>query len=378
MTPKANQGQKHPNAAKYPKKPSRSRDLDSYFEGADWAKDISVGAMAHALLPTRHFYERFGDHVRLWINEESTHQDEIRSSFDIEAKEALQEQGIDVRDRALTMQSAREHLAAKLAQERRQDVQAERAEQLMTDEKLKEKYFLEIADEVGRLRGMSKKRFQTEVDACISNVYEQAYLNRLQTMFDKSKEAQSLERRRMFIRLKRFLFRSRCVVQGSESHEKQVERLQNYSYRLPHLTESWEKSWRDTEHPAIQKSPLHHLSKAIGRVSYSPIELTKEYLTNPKMRDQLSMLTVDKEELLKLQEDLYANPQKWTEILTKRERTDWGQPRHFWSLHRLEDKDVRFADYQYWQTLASSDGAPDALEHWPWYREYMAYMTWYE
>ena len=113
-------------------------------------------------------------------------------------------------------------------------------------------------------------------------------------MFDKSKEAQSLERRRMFIRLKRFLFRSRCVVQGSESHEKQVERLQNYSYRLPHLTESWEKSWRDTEHPAIQKSPLHHLSKAIGRVSYSPIELTKEYLTNPKMRDQLSMLTVDK------------------------------------------------------------------------------------
>ena len=122
--------------------------------------------------------------MRLWINEESTHQDEIRSSFDIEAKEALQEQGIDVRDRALTMQSAREHLAAKLAQERREDVQAERAEQLMTDEKLKEKYFLEIADEVGRLRGMSKKRFQSEVDSCISNVYEQAYLNRLQTMFD--------------------------------------------------------------------------------------------------------------------------------------------------------------------------------------------------
>ena len=66
------------------------------------------------------------------------------------------------------------------------------------------------------------------------------------------------------------------------------------------------------------------------------------------MRGQLSMLTVDKEELLKLQEDLYANPQKWTEILTKRERTDWGQERHFWSLHRLQDQDVRFADYQYW------------------------------
>ena len=98
--------------------------------------------MAHALLPTRHHYQRFGDQVRLWINEESTMMDEIRSSFDLEVKEALQEQGIDVRDRALTMQSAREHLAAKLAQERRDHVQAERATQLMTDEKLKEKYFV--------------------------------------------------------------------------------------------------------------------------------------------------------------------------------------------------------------------------------------------
>ena len=59
--------------------------------------------MAHALLPTRHYYDRFGDHVRLWINEQSTTQDDLRMYFDVEAKEALHEQGIDVRDRALTM-----------------------------------------------------------------------------------------------------------------------------------------------------------------------------------------------------------------------------------------------------------------------------------
>ena len=145
--------------------------------------------MAHALLPTRHFYARFGDHVRLWINEESTHQDEIRASFDLEAKEALQEQGIDVRDRALTMQSAREHLAGKLAQERRDSVQAERAQQLMTDEKLKQKYFLEIAQEVEKLRKMSQEEFQGEIDQCVQTVFEQAYISRLQKMFDKSKEA---------------------------------------------------------------------------------------------------------------------------------------------------------------------------------------------
>ena len=128
-----------------------------------------------------------------------------------------------------------------------------------------------------------------------------------------------MERRRMFLRLKRFLFKSRCIQQGQESYDKQIDRLKNYTYKLPHCTESWEKSWRDQSNPAIKKSPLFYISKAIGRASMSPIELTKEYLTNPEARDRLSMLTIDKEELLKLQEDVYANPMKYEAILTKRE-----------------------------------------------------------
>ena len=115
--------------------------------------------------------------------------------------------------------------------------------------------------------------------------------------------------------------------------------MSNYSYKMPHLSENWEKSWRDVdvEHPQIVKSPLHHIAKAIGRVSISPIELTKEYMTNPKTRDQLSMLTVDKKELLKLQDDIYANPQKYEEIFSKQDHIDWGQNRHFWSPHRRND-----------------------------------------
>ena len=84
----------------------------------------------------------------------------------------------------------------------------------------------------------------------------------------------------------------------------------------------------------IEKSPLFHLSKAIGRVTYSPIELTREYLTNPEARDQLSMLTVDKEELLKIQEDIYANPGKYQAMFTKQEPIDWGMTRHFWHPER--------------------------------------------
>jgi hypothetical protein len=103
------------------------------------------------LLPTKHYYERFTDQVRLWINQESTTQHKIREQFALEARNALQEQGIDARDLAITPEIARDHLAAKLALERVQEVSAERAEQLMTDQKLRTRYFEQIEKEVSQL-----------------------------------------------------------------------------------------------------------------------------------------------------------------------------------------------------------------------------------
>lgn len=55
------------------------------------------------------------------------------------------------------MQSAREHLAAKLAQERRAQVYQERMEQMMSDTKLRAKYFEKVHSEVGKLRDMPQK-----------------------------------------------------------------------------------------------------------------------------------------------------------------------------------------------------------------------------
>lgn len=72
-------------------------------------------------------------------------------------------------------------------------------------------------------------------------------------------------------------------------------------------------------HPHLERSPLHIISKAIGRVSLSPIEMTKDYLTNPNARDHLSMLTLDKSELHRLQTDVLNNPDKYISLFTKRD-----------------------------------------------------------
>ena len=46
--------------------------VESYFAENKYAKDIDLDIVENALLPTRHFFERFSDSVRVWINETST------------------------------------------------------------------------------------------------------------------------------------------------------------------------------------------------------------------------------------------------------------------------------------------------------------------
>ena len=59
----------------------------------------------------------------------------------------------------------------------------------------------------------------------ISEVFEDAYLKRLNHVFEKSKEAHSLEKRRMFIRLKKFLFKSRLLTFLDEETDRLAKQV---------------------------------------------------------------------------------------------------------------------------------------------------------
>jgi len=59
--------------AKHKKRPDwaplmKTRELDKYFQENEHAKSIDLGIVEHALLPTKNYYSRFTDQVRLWIN----------------------------------------------------------------------------------------------------------------------------------------------------------------------------------------------------------------------------------------------------------------------------------------------------------------------
>jgi hypothetical protein len=83
----------------------------------------------------------------------------------------------------------------------------------------------------------------------------------------------------MFLRFKRFLIEKRVMHSINDTLKRDMKRIDALPYKLPHLTEGFNKSFRDMQHPDLEHSFLHHLSAAVGKVSLTPSELAQHYFT---------------------------------------------------------------------------------------------------
>jgi hypothetical protein len=73
-----------------------------FFAKNKHSEAVQLDVVENAMLPARFYYDEFTDHVRLWLNQASTTQQEVRETFHEELQMTLRKAGIDVRDRALT------------------------------------------------------------------------------------------------------------------------------------------------------------------------------------------------------------------------------------------------------------------------------------
>ena len=87
-----------------------------------------------------------------------------------------------------------------------------------TDSKLRKAYFEKIDKEVKRFE--DSQHFYNFVNRHINQVFEKAYLERLNSIYQKSRDAQNLEKRRMFIRFKKFLMQSRLLTFMNKESER--------------------------------------------------------------------------------------------------------------------------------------------------------------
>lgn len=120
----------------------------------------------------------------------------------------------------------------------------------------------------------------------------------------------------MLIRLKKYYFKQRILQYNEERFQLSQKQASALPFKQMHLTEKWDQCFRDMKHPDLHKSPLYYIAEALGRVSLTAPEMAKSWLTDPENRELMTTITIDKNELDRINTDLLSNPEKYEMIFT--------------------------------------------------------------
>ena len=308
--------------------------IDDYFKG-DLGQFL-LHFHAGAPMPTRQYWKRYPDHLRLWLCERSTWVNELRYDYDQNVKVALRNEGIDVRDSSLSFESARKNLWAKEQYERFQDYKNDLNGRFFNDTTFSDQYYEQVAERIADLNGDSSEYYDVINDA-INAHFEDKLRERMDLMVEKNTEAHSILKRRMFIRMKKRLFESRVLSFTYKDFEKQLERVENMPHKAFRIPKDYSVSYLDEAHPELEGT----LAAEIGK----HIKLTRAPGTNS------DLVFVDKEGLSELQAELASNPDKFLNVTQK-----YKKPVRYGYHLRFEQEDL---DAEIEKYIAEADDDED-------------------
>jgi hypothetical protein len=194
-------------------------NLAEYFEDFDQAdpqgRDGAVGwtpneVPKQALLPVKHFYMKFPDGVRYFLNENSNYDAEIARNMELATKTFLRLRGIDIMNQTFTRDRIRESITKHLASLQHKQEQERRVHELICSLDLSQKYLDSRLQASGDFFAPANAQIaKNKVRTLICELFEGEFKNSMALIDQRLKPAAKLQKREYVQRMKKFLIDER-------------------------------------------------------------------------------------------------------------------------------------------------------------------------
>ena len=126
------------------------------------------------------------------------------------------------------------------------------------------------------------EEYTKDMNERVKEMFTEKWKEKIAWKHEKFKNAKILEKRRMLLRLKKWIIQKRLLSIGNDSVIQLTTRgalLQPKSFYIP---KSVNERWRIGENPELKKSIFYHIMKCISRDNVPlPPEALEDYLSNP-------------------------------------------------------------------------------------------------
>lgn len=245
------------------KTPFTKELIEEYFKTPEEYKHVKLEVKDQAPLPTRKYYQKYADHMRLLMNEHNSFNAGIREGYDREVQSELREVGIDIRDSGLTAQTIRTSLWNKEQVQRSHQYTQQLESYFVNDDKFTERYYADVAKLIENLSEGKEawrethKDYYELVNDLVYKCFVDALMKNIELMLEKNRDLHKIKKKRFFLKLKKFFFEKRLI--DSEKRRDLIENLRLGS--LPkvlttfsddindNIYESYEKNRFDSKYP---------------------------------------------------------------------------------------------------------------------------------
>ena len=147
----------------------------------------------------------------------------------------------------------------------------------------------------------------------MKKLYEDNLTGMSKNIFDRCRDIREIEKRRTYLRLKRWLFMNRIMeykTRRSIINSQRIEALGSKSFFIPNDDNI---SYRDIVDPNLKNSPFYQLVGLFTVKTISPEYALKFSTTNPA-KEIFSHLEINQEKLNEIKAQLKENPKKFLEV----------------------------------------------------------------